>query len=240
MEKYLSGQEIVSKYSLQPFQLLDLVQQGLEVYQPVTGIPVQAISLQQFELISLLNRSEVLEDSHVTAPVSENELREKISEIGEKLIANGVELPELNSGSYSDCLVLTPSLETTKILLICYYKESQLLSLLGMRSPLQDIVCSYPDLKEDVVDGKQFNGLQQNDERSPALNSNKVVAPELQIALDAYRSLFAEDGFNPRLSVKNNLRKWLKAHYPDLGEKARERIVTVANTRKNGGAPRQP
>jgi len=58
---------------------------------------------------------------------------------------------------------------------------------------------------------------------------------ELHIALRAWEMVSANH--SPKKSPKQKILAWLNAHYPDLSEEAKNRIATIANWKKQGGAP---
>lgn len=61
---------------------------------------------------------------------------------------------------------------------------------------------------------------------------------ELDIALKAWRTISAEHKGSGSKKPKALIVKWLNENYPRLTNEARERISTVANWDKVGGAPR--
>lgn len=60
---------------------------------------------------------------------------------------------------------------------------------------------------------------------------------ELAIAFAAWNALYAKsDGTKPNGGNKNAIIKWLNAHHPELSGKAVDRIATLVNPSKEGGA----
>ena len=60
---------------------------------------------------------------------------------------------------------------------------------------------------------------------------------ELSIAVEAWNALYAKsDGTKPNGGNKNAIVKWLNAHHPELSGKAVDRISTLVNPSKEGGA----
>lgn len=73
------------------------------------------------------------------------------------------------------------------------------------------------------------------------LNTGHPCHPrELEAALSAWQAVFGAGHKHDGTAPKKALDTWLKEHRPDLGGQARERITTVANPFKKGGAPSTP
>lgn len=56
---------------------------------------------------------------------------------------------------------------------------------------------------------------------------------ELDIALQAWRAVSERRDFSK--TVKEQVENWVKEHYPDLSDEAKQRIATVCNWEKKGG-----
>jgi hypothetical protein len=65
--------------------------------------------------------------------------------------------------------------------------------------------------------------------------SSETYPPELDIAFQAWRAVSATEG---KGKPKARIRKWLDTNAIHLSNEAKERIVTVANWDKSGGATR--
>lgn len=62
---------------------------------------------------------------------------------------------------------------------------------------------------------------------------SETYPPELDIALQAWRAVTNQR--DPSKAAKEQIREWLKKHYPKLSKEARERIATVCNWERAGG-----
>ena len=61
---------------------------------------------------------------------------------------------------------------------------------------------------------------------------------ELAIAFEAWNALYAKsDGTKPNVGHRKAIIKWLNAYHPELSSKAVDRIATLVNPSKEGGAP---
>ncbi len=60
---------------------------------------------------------------------------------------------------------------------------------------------------------------------------------ELEMAIAAWTELYEKGAINPKRGHKGQIQKWLKAHYPKATRGAMERVATVVNPNKKGGAP---
>ncbi len=66
-----------------------------------------------------------------------------------------------------------------------------------------------------------------------------VQSDELQIAIRAWTALYVGGGFKPKgLGHIKQIEIWLRKHYPNLTDNARNRIATVVNPNKTGGNPK--
>lgn len=69
--------------------------------------------------------------------------------------------------------------------------------------------------------------------------SHPAYSEELRIAIQAWQAVLEHDPAKPRRgSRKQLLASWINQHHSKLTEAAKERIVTLLNPDKNGGAPR--
>jgi len=60
---------------------------------------------------------------------------------------------------------------------------------------------------------------------------------ELEMAMAAWTDLYENGKIKKNKGYKDQIRKWLKEHYPKASNAAIERIVIVVNPNKKGGAP---
>ena len=68
------------------------------------------------------------------------------------------------------------------------------------------------------------------------LNS-KDMSEELKIALQAWDAIYNSEGYlNPKIGHKDNIKNWIEKNHPQLTDAAKERIATVVNLNKKGGA----
>ncbi len=70
---------------------------------------------------------------------------------------------------------------------------------------------------------------------------NEYYAPELAIAVDAWKRIYSEPGaIQENRGYKDQISEWLENNHPDLSKDARARIATVINVgkRKKGGSPK--
>ena len=63
---------------------------------------------------------------------------------------------------------------------------------------------------------------------------------ELYIAIKAWTIVCADERKRPRGGWKDKIEKWVKKNYPNLSNNACQRIATMVNPQKTGGAPRTP
>lgn len=78
------------------------------------------------------------------------------------------------------------------------------------------------------------------EEIAPFLDKSHPHFPrELEIAAKAWMALYEKGEERGRKSHKDYIKDWLKKNYPDLTNNAAERIATVVNPDKKGGAPSQ-
>lgn len=63
---------------------------------------------------------------------------------------------------------------------------------------------------------------------------------ELRAAIEAFEAVHSDINLLRGRSPKTVLTEWLKNHKPDLSASARDRIATVANWQREGGAPKTP
>lgn len=76
---------------------------------------------------------------------------------------------------------------------------------------------------------------------SAVLDANRCDHPqELAIALRGWWETFGLDRPQRGVSAKQVLRNWMEKNHPDCPAGARDRITTVANPNKRGGAPKTP
>ena len=68
---------------------------------------------------------------------------------------------------------------------------------------------------------------------------NKYYSEELDIAVKAWETLFGNSGTfkEGKVAPKKQIEKWLKANYKHLANNSIERIATLINPLKRGGAP---
>jgi hypothetical protein len=64
--------------------------------------------------------------------------------------------------------------------------------------------------------------------------------PELRAAIEAFDAVHSDPCATAGKSPKKALEEWLRVNKPDLSAGARERIATVANWQREGGAPKTP
>lgn len=64
--------------------------------------------------------------------------------------------------------------------------------------------------------------------------------PELTAAIEAFEAVHGDPHATAGKSPKKALEEWLKVNKPNLSTGARERIATVANWQREGGAPKTP
>jgi len=63
---------------------------------------------------------------------------------------------------------------------------------------------------------------------------------ELRAAIEAFEAVHADPTLVRGRSPKTVLAEWLEKHKPELSGNARDRIATVANWQREGGAPKTP
>ena len=60
---------------------------------------------------------------------------------------------------------------------------------------------------------------------------------ELAAAVNAWMALYKDGGHKNKFGYKSQIEDYLRNHYPELSDRAIERIATVVNPHKRGGAP---
>lgn len=123
MEKYLTGNEVIEKHPIQPFQLLELVRLGLMPREPKDKLAVLTITEEQYEY--LLEKGEV--------PAVERSLTSIIKATHEALFKGKRKPGEVISPpdfTEHPCLVLDEGLDVSHRLLEFVYAERQLISIL--------------------------------------------------------------------------------------------------------------
>jgi len=72
----------------------------------------------------------------------------------------------------------------------------------------------------------------------PYMNSDHVYfSEELEMGVSAWMHFFENGNFITRKGPKDPIRRWLKEHYPKASLTAIERVTTIVNPNKKGGAP---
>jgi hypothetical protein len=72
----------------------------------------------------------------------------------------------------------------------------------------------------------------------PYMNKeHPFFAEGLEMGVLAWMHLYEDGNFIKKKCHKDQIREWLKEHYPKLNPTATERIATVVNPNKKGGAP---
>lgn len=79
--------------------------------------------------------------------------------------------------------------------------------------------------------------------KNPAQQAGELFDPqsqfyplELDIAYRAWQA--ATQSMNNKITPKNNIKNWLETNHNSLSTDAKQRIATVANWKKTGGAPK--
>lgn len=122
----------------------------------------------------------------------------------------------------------------TNLLSVCSYRRDALIALATTYSHFP--LTLFPGRRPKVIaDG-------EGDVRSTILpdylDKNHVhFAPELEAAVSAWNALFVKKGFKSNRGVKEQIREWLEANRAELSDAAKDRISTVCNFNKSGGAP---
>lgn len=90
--------------------------------------------------------------------------------------------------------------------------------------------------------GRPYQSDAENNSSSGPLDPSSPLYPqELAIALAAWRAVTSNGQAAPDgVAAKAALMNWLGEAYPGLGKDAKERVATVANWNKRGGATRTP
>ncbi|MCF1367334.1 hypothetical protein LH704_11770 [Burkholderia cenocepacia] len=90
--------------------------------------------------------------------------------------------------------------------------------------------------------GRPYQSDAENNSSSGPLDPSSPLYPqELAIALAAWRAVTSNGQVAPDgVAAKTALMTWLGDAYPALGKDAKDRIATVANWNKRGGATRTP
>lgn len=101
-----------------------------------------------------------------------------------------------------------------------------------------------PDWLDWAIDTKLYTpkkqrnlpAITQNTPTAPEFDKvNPTYPPELAIALEAWRAVSTSEG---KGKPKARIKAWLETNAPKLSKEAKERIATVANWEKLGGATR--
>ena len=68
-------------------------------------------------------------------------------------------------------------------------------------------------------------------------NLNWIKAPHLKIAIKAYYHFHVLENMQPNRAPIPQITEWLGKRFPNLTTNAKNKIATIVNTRKEGGAP---
>lgn len=97
---------------------------------------------------------------------------------------------------------------------------------------------------EDVVEWADARGVPHcwKMTGAPAVNAADLsgLPAELRAAMEAFKAVQGDPRATAGKSPKKALEEWLTANKPELSAGARERIATVANWQREGGAPKTP
>jgi len=83
-------------------------------------------------------------------------------------------------------------------------------------------------------------GIARNEPDAASIHGNNGYPDELRAAIEAFEAVRADHTLLCGRSPKTVLAEWLEKHKPELSASARDRIATVANWQREGGAPRTP
>jgi len=88
----------------------------------------------------------------------------------------------------------------------------------------------------DLEELKQQGGYSARE--IPYLNpQHEYYSLELAAAVDAWTALYSDGGYKNKFSHKSQIEDYLRKRNPQLSDRAIERLATIVNPRKSGGAP---
>jgi hypothetical protein len=263
MEKYFSGQDLITQLDMEQFQLHELVEQGLEPHDSRTGLVIRTVPgeyawLQDYkrrigELTSLAAPRPrpalpVINGGRSwSVPPAPEKTKRDIAELQaeiEAISARGIELPQLTDPEWATCIVLDRSRETYARLTQAKYKQSQFLALQGNlpnSCPNQSLCLdAYHNAS---LEGHEITGSQVVLRQPSYLDtSHDFFSYELKAAVECWQHLFVNGKLKTGKSVKAGAIEWLGKNHPVLSDEAKSRIATVINPdrHKRGGVPRMP
>ena len=106
--------------------------------------------------------------------------------------------------------------------------------------PKDSVLVVRTQALRDLLDNLSVEGSEEKKLTDiPILDSNhRFHAKELMIAVEAWTDLYEKKPPQhvPSGGHKKYISKWLEENYPDLGQRARDRIATIINPNPRGGA----
>lgn len=111
----------------------------------------------------------------------------------------------------------------------------------------ESVSVSPPDFlswafQKGIAIPEPFRELLPDEENTPLRiptidRDHPYYSEELEMAITAWTALYQNGEIKKNKSHKEQLRKWLKVHYPKATQGAIDRVATVINPNKKGGAP---
>lgn len=94
----------------------------------------------------------------------------------------------------------------------------------------------HPEFLRDLEENEDRDQIERQEQ--PFLNRKHPHFPkELEIAVSTWVALYEKGGIKEKRGHKEQIIKWINTHYEGLSNAAIERIATVVNPNKRGGAP---
>jgi hypothetical protein len=255
VDKFISGSQVLTILNIKPFQLVDLIANGLTPHDELSGSPLRVLSEEQGRLFELkrsldylLEPDNIINNSFDKSKQASYQIRLAScrKELAE-LEAKGVTLPDFKNYLLAPGIILKKSISIYDQLAKALFKESQVLALRGdlpSSCPNHEI-CQrafnqqfFSELK-GAIERNTANGQAHHKTSQPPFldTNNKHYSSELAIAFQCWEAMFIQDGYKAGRPFRNQAKNWLKRNHDHLSGEAMERIATLINPNihKRGG-----
>jgi hypothetical protein len=235
MSEWVSGTELMARWEIRNFELLGYVCKGLQPYHPEIAQPIPSPKVEfkkwllfqhQEEIRRLKNKCRRFSADWYETPkdfdkeAMENDIESLQSEVD--MLADEISKAGFSWKGYDPS---EPSFEPNEY---------------GDVSELKDIIAKLAGYIFNLDEVKNFEDICQEDGRGclPYLDTNnEFFSEELQIAVKAWEALFHKSAINLKKGYKKQILNWLDQNHHHLSNAAKERIATLINPKKEGGAP---
>lgn len=131
-----------------------------------------------------------------------------------------------------------PGSGMTEAVIEAFIKEQ--MGVMESQGELEQVILASDVLRFEREHGDQAESTTEDDSRQTARNvpDHPCYSEELAIAVAAWSELYAEhDGQKPNGGHKKAIESWLRKNHPKLSDNGIDRISTMINPLKSGGAP---